>query len=246
MGDWKRTWYAFKYGSSSPPAVEMKAGETKEVYMILNFSENEAKDWSLVAWGTKGAVGVNHSKGLTSATMPVLTAPGSPPVVPAAPKPKVPVPQTFAKEEVTPLVSALVDFADSIPLSDLQYKFGDCAGGYKENWGGYSMVLKMDPACTNTRNSFTFTVKVDKSEQENLQAWYFKQDAEGHYLADSRKLLVEPCSDAGSGKLECKYKLGYYKDYIERGLSQPWQTTVAYAGDASMYGYYGISTSMSY
>jgi hypothetical protein len=65
-GEWKNTWYAWKYGSISPPAVEMKAGETKEVQVVTNFSANEAKDWSLVAWGTKGAVGVHHKGGLTS------------------------------------------------------------------------------------------------------------------------------------------------------------------------------------
>jgi hypothetical protein len=153
--------------------------------------------------------------------MPLLNAPGSPPKVPAAPQPVVPVPKTFAKEEVTPAVSALVKAADDLPLADLQYSAGGCAGGYKENWGGYSMILKMDPNCKSNRSSFTFTIKVDKHEQEGISGWYFKQDAEGHYVADSRKLLVEPCKEDGD-KLACKYKLGYYKDYIERGLSQPW------------------------
>ena len=40
-------------------------------------------------------------------------------------------------------------------------------------------------------------------------------------MQDTRKLL-QGCESNGDGTAWCSYKLGYYKDYIERGLGQPW------------------------
>ena len=79
----------------------------------------------------------------------------------------------------------------------------------------------MDPKCDKKTTSFTWSVTLSESEQNAIEAWYFEQDSEGEYVADTRKLLLG-CKSKGGGKTKCRYKLGYYEDYVSRGLSTPW------------------------
>ena len=38
----------------------------------------------------------------------------------------------------------------------------------------------------------------------------------------------------------CEWKIGYYEDYIERGLANPWQTVAAFVGGEGWEGIYQI------
>jgi hypothetical protein len=51
----------------------MLAGETISVTVELDFSDPKAiRDWSVTAWGDKGAITVRHEDGLASDKLPVI------------------------------------------------------------------------------------------------------------------------------------------------------------------------------
>ena len=72
-----KTAYTFFFGSMTAPSHKIHAGESAKVTLTLNFGPEESKDWSIVAYGTKGPVGVYHSGDLESATMPLLVDPNA-------------------------------------------------------------------------------------------------------------------------------------------------------------------------
>ena len=52
-------------------AFKFEAGESKTVDVEFDFSDAEkARDWSVVAWGTKAPVRVYHIKGLITDRLP--------------------------------------------------------------------------------------------------------------------------------------------------------------------------------
>ena len=87
---WDNTGLAFFHGSAAAPRYLMQEGETAKVSLELNFGPEEAKDWSIVAYGTKGPVGVYHSGDLESAEMPIVVDPNAD--LPADKRPPPPKP----------------------------------------------------------------------------------------------------------------------------------------------------------
>mmetsp|Transcript_5634 Transcript_5634/g.7519 ORF Transcript_5634/g.7519 Transcript_5634/m.7519 type:complete len:86 (-) Transcript_5634:126-383(-) len=81
-------------------------------------------------------------------------------------------------------------------------------------------------------------MSIDDMEKRDF---YSEQDAEGHYVHDTRK--IQECKDNGNGTATCAVTVGYYADYIKRGLSEPWQTSAGFYYPAGSYGYMGLGYS---
>ena len=58
---------SWTYGQAQLPEHTMKAGETQEIIIELNFGKYPADifphDWSVVVWGENGPVTLTHKKG---------------------------------------------------------------------------------------------------------------------------------------------------------------------------------------
>ena len=66
-----RTAMSFEAGDAWLPKIYVKAGESFEVEVEFNWErEGVTKDWSITAWGEKGAVSVEHSEGIESDALP--------------------------------------------------------------------------------------------------------------------------------------------------------------------------------
>ena len=103
---------------------------------------------------------------------------------------------------------------------DDELKYG--GGGLKLGWKDYdwkTIIFKMKSEKENKHDQVHFTVTMDESAMDSMEAWYFMQDDEGHLLEDTRKLLTKPCESQDNGRTKCTYMLGYYGDYMERGLA---------------------------
>ncbi len=87
--------YLFSFYSDNSQhtrVVSAKAGQEIPVTMEFNFDNIATRDWSVVAWGTKGgAITVTHAEGTKSDTLPFIQKKGADvvdPVDPPAPTPK--------------------------------------------------------------------------------------------------------------------------------------------------------------
>mmetsp|Transcript_34745 Transcript_34745/g.42720 ORF Transcript_34745/g.42720 Transcript_34745/m.42720 type:complete len:96 (+) Transcript_34745:1371-1658(+) len=85
----------------------IKAGEPLTLKIDFDWrNPKDSADWSVVAWGDKGPVGVYHANGLESQSMPFLpdpyaSSPDSRPKPKPAPKPPVPVPTKYEIEQLS-------------------------------------------------------------------------------------------------------------------------------------------------
>ena len=142
---WDNTGLAFFHGSAAAPRYLMQKDETAKVSLELNFGPEEAKDWSIVAYGAKGPVGVYHSGDLVSATMPLLADPNAdlpidkrPPPPKPAPLPPPKKPTVYAMRERNWRTNSLE--YDILEWDPTLYEYGDTPGcmlGIKETPGWY-------------------------------------------------------------------------------------------------------------
>ena len=66
LPDWGNTNYIFRYGSFGLPSYKIRAGRSHKLRFDANFGANDAKDWSVVVYGSNknGTLSLTHSKGL--------------------------------------------------------------------------------------------------------------------------------------------------------------------------------------
>ena len=102
----------------------------------------------------------------------------------------------------------------------------------------YQLIMKMDDDCDDRRVEFEIYTYTLASEKPTEEQWYFHQNGDGTYDKDSAKTLQECWLDEEDEYYQiCYWKIGYFEDYIDLGLANPWQTVAAFMGD---YGWEGV------
>ena len=97
----------YKDNSQHARVVPAKAGQKIPVSMELNFDVIATKDWSIVAWGSKGgAITVTHAEGRKSDTLPFIEKRSEVKPDPVLPPTPTPTPTPTPKPDKDPLPPA--------------------------------------------------------------------------------------------------------------------------------------------
>ena len=84
---------------------------------------------------------------------------------------------------------------------------------------GYRFVLINN--CDYQEFVVDYDIAMSQSDWDTYAFSYRRTDSSGDIIEASQ---IEECrDDAESGLTWCRVRLGYFPDYKERGLAQPWQ-----------------------
>ena len=118
---------------------------------------------------------------------------------------------------------------DILEWDATQNYIGDVPGcllGIQETSGyddKYQLIMKMDDDCDDRRVEFEIYTYTLASEVPSAEQWYFHQNGDGTFDKDSEKTLQECWLDEEDEYYQiCYYKIGYFENYIDLGLANPW------------------------